>query len=132
MSMRAVSEKHIEEGYVETTYFCAKCGAEIGKFRDYAGEVMIINWGLIRNCACGERLVREVVQIVPDISESSVIEVKGGCKRMSIGNDMVICPECDGHGRVKREKGYVDCLVCKGEGRLFTWELEEYENTGTR
>lgn len=73
MSMRAVSGKHIEEGYTETTYYCANCGADIGNFREYVGETMTINWELVQYCACGERLVREVVQIVPDISESSVI-----------------------------------------------------------
>ena len=76
MSMRAVSKKHIEEGYTETTYFCAKCGAEIGKFREYPGETMTINWDTMHYCACGELLVKEVMQVVPDISEWSVVEVK--------------------------------------------------------
>ena len=45
---------------------------------------------------------------------------------MGVGNDMDICPRCKGEGRVKGANGYSDCIVCKGEGKLFIWELEEY------
>ena len=84
MSMRVVSEKHIEEGYTETTYFCAKCGAVIAKIIDYPGEITTVNWELVQYCACGERLVGEVVQIIPDISEWSSVEVKDVAKRLSV------------------------------------------------
>ena len=75
MSMNTITKIYREKGYAETTYFCAKCGAEIAEIRDYRTEITTINWELVQYCACGERLVREVVQFVPDISESSVIEV---------------------------------------------------------
>lgn len=38
---------------------------------------------------------------------------------MSIGNDMVLCPLCQG------ERGH-ECPLCKGEGRTFTWKVDEY------
>lgn len=76
MSMNTITKIYREEGYTETTYICTKCGAEIAKIIVYPGEITTVNWELVQHCACGERLVREVVQIVPDISEWCIVEVK--------------------------------------------------------
>ena len=77
MSMKMIVQEHPEEGYIETRYVCASCGAEIGKFREHRGERMCINWELFNKCSCGATLVREVMQVVPDISECVVVEVGG-------------------------------------------------------
>lgn len=64
-------------------------------------------------------LTTELLKMLKEVEDEE--KGKGGDK-----NDMEICPRCNGEGRVKGAKGYSDCIVCKGEGKLFTWELEEY------
>lgn len=39
---------------------------------------------------------------------------------MSIGNDILLCPLCEG------ERGCKECPICEGEGRTFTWKVESY------
>ena len=39
---------------------------------------------------------------------------------MSLGNDILLCPLCD--GRI----GGLGCPLCKGTGLAFTWDIEEY------
>ena len=38
---------------------------------------------------------------------------------MSIGNDITLCPLCHGAGDD-------DCPLCKGEGIVLTWQVDEY------
>ena len=39
---------------------------------------------------------------------------------MSIGNDIVLCPLCDGRA------GGLGCPLCKGTGLAFTWDVYAY------
>ena len=43
---------------------------------------------------------------------------------MSIGNDIVLCPVCEG------ERGCEECPICEGEGRTFMWIIRQYEEKG--
>ena len=39
---------------------------------------------------------------------------------MSLGNDIVLCPLCDG------KLGHLGCPLCKGTGLAFSWDVDEY------
>jgi len=77
--MRVVVVNHVRQGYEETTYICNNCGVKIGTFRLYNGEHVVIDWSSRQKCSCGATLVKEVevVELVPDVTESKYIEVDG-------------------------------------------------------
>ena len=73
-------------------------------------------------CACYFPLVASSALVVMGAlycMDTLAFICEGG-RKMSIGNDIVLCPMCDGAG------GDMDCSICEGEGITFTWKVDEY------